>query len=238
MNWESYSFIMPARIVEYDAGNQTATVSVATKRVYSTSLVTDEQTDFGDLYIVPVHTLSGGSYAVTMPIQPGDSCLMLFSQFGYDHWLFNNKDDAGTVALDPPPWVNRKFSLQDGLCLVGFNTIPNAITDYSPEHAEFRNRLRTQYISLNSGGDIDIVGPAAGSLTLAGEYAVTAPTTAWTGDVAVDGELDMLGNAIVNVATPASATDAANKSYVDAISNAAISATDFADFQSKVMGLG
>lgn len=84
---------------------------------------------------------------------------MYFSQFGYDHWLFEDKDEAGTLASLPKPHLRRVFDKQDGLALVGFNTIPRAITSYSANHSQWRNDDASQLISLNEDTSIEITSP-------------------------------------------------------------------------------
>ena len=77
---------------------------------------------------------------MTFPVKPGDTCLVSFSQFGYDHWLYNDDDAAGTRDDgNPQPWTFRKFNVQDGFAQVGFNTLPRAISGYSATDSEWRN---------------------------------------------------------------------------------------------------
>ena len=235
MKWDDYNIVMPGRVIEYFPATQTATVSVSGERIFWTKNDSEGMVERGNLYDVPVHTASGGGYSITMPIKEGDTCLMLFSQFGYDHWLWKDEDTAGQFANNPAPWLRRKFSNKDGLCMVGFNTIPRAIPNYSATDAEFRNSDLSQYISLRENGDVDIAGPAAGSLTLATSYAVTVPETVWegnltmngsthsitgattiTGAVGIVGALAMNGNGISGVANPTGPTDVVTKAYGDA----------------------
>jgi len=234
MNWEDYNIVMPGRVVEYFPATQTATIQVSAERIFYSATDSESTIKRGKLMDVPVHTVSGGGYSVTMPIKAGDTCLMLFSQFGYDHWLWLDKDSAGSFAKNPAPWLRRTFSNKDGLAIVGLNTIPRAIPNYSATDAEFRNTELTQYISLREAGDIDIVGPAAGSLELATTYTVTVPDTTWTGNlvvtgtthsitgnitltgvVTIAGSLVMGGGAISGAADPVNPQDVMTKAYGD-----------------------
>jgi hypothetical protein len=234
MKWDDYSIVMPGRIIEYFPANQTATVLISAKRVYNSATESQEQVESGLLYDVPVHTTAGGTYALTLPIQPLDTCLLLFSQFGYDHWLWQDKDEAGEFSGNPSPWQRRVFSKKDGLALVGFNPVPRAIPNYSPTDAEFRNLDLDQFLSLRANGDIDIEGPADASLTIAVSYTVDVPVTTWTGDINLTGDitqtgnntivgnvdvtggLEMNGNAITGAADPVGEQDVATKAWVDA----------------------
>jgi hypothetical protein len=91
-----------------------------------------------------------------MPIKNGDTCVLFFSQVGYDHWLYHDRDTAGTLANLPKPWLGRQFDENDGYALVGLNTIPRAIQNYSGEHSQWRNEDATQVISLNDDASITI----------------------------------------------------------------------------------
>jgi hypothetical protein len=124
-----------------------------------------------------------------MPIKPGDTCVIMFSQFGYDHWLFNDSDAGGTYANTAAPWLHRRFSEKDGFAIVGLNTIPRAITNYHPTDAEFRNSDLSQFLALRATGDINIVGP--------NNFSVDVPDTVVinTSDTTVTSEFTVVGHA-------------------------------------------
>ncbi len=158
MKMDDYSIIMPGRIVEYFPATQTATVKISDTRTYSTSSVDDEQAVRPLLEDVPVFTPGGGGWHMTFPIKPDDPCLLNFSQFGYDHWLFEDADDAG-IRSDgqPQPWTKRRFDVTDGFAQVGWNNIPKAIDNYKANDAEFRNADATQRVTLLEGGNVEVV---------------------------------------------------------------------------------
>jgi len=155
-DFDDYFFNMPGRVVEFFPETQTATIRICVERIYSTADEAGAQKVRGLLEGVPVHVLSGGGWSLTMPIAVGDTCIIFFSQVGYDHWLFNDADDAGTHGGQPMYWTSRRFDIQDGYALVGLNTIPRAIQNYSVENAQWRNTDSTQVISLNADGSIVI----------------------------------------------------------------------------------
>lgn len=200
-NFEDYFFNMPGRIVEYFPENQTATIRICVERSY------DSSTDLGSLVArgllegVPVHTPSGGGWAMTMPIKVGDTCILFFSQVGYDHWMFEDKDEAKTHGGQPMYWTNRKFDLQDGYALVGLNTLPRAIQSYSPDHSQWRDADATQLISLNSDNSIDIKSPSLVRVTAPNveviattEVKITSPLTSMSGALAVEGNITTQGS--------------------------------------------
>lgn len=219
---QKMSIILPARIVEYFPENQTATIQICIDTVYSDAIAISESKAREPLEEVPVHTVSGGGWALTMPIKAGDTCLMYFSQQGYDHWLYEDKDLAGLLANLPKPWLRRQFSDDDGLALVGFNTLPRAIQQYSANHSQWRNDDTNQMISLNEDLSIDINSTVSVTInapevvvncenstvnatTLAKVVApnvdveasagvkITTPLAEFTADVLIGGKLDVIG---------------------------------------------
>lgn len=178
MNFDDYSFQMPGKIVEYFPLTQLATVQISNDETYSTSSDDDLQVTRSVIEDVPVYTSGGGFWHLTFPIKPGDNCLLQFSQFGYDHWLYNNADSGG-VRLDGQPntWTRRKFHLSDGFCQVGWNNLPTAIEGYHATDAEFRNVDRDQRISLLEDGQVHIkTGSTTINLTKDGDIDIDTPT--------------------------------------------------------------
>ena len=200
---------MPGRIVEYFPETQTATVKICVERSYDSANALGEILPRGLLKDVPVHTNSGGGWAMTHPIKEGNTCILFFSQVGYDHWLFNNEDEAGTFKGQPMFWTERKFDIQDGYALVGLNTIPQAVADYHATDSEWRNVDRSQRISLKADGNIHI---KTGSTTvnLAPDGAITMHTDTSL-DITADGETNITSPKVTvncTTATVNAATDA------------------------------
>jgi len=153
---QEMSIILPARIVEYFPEDQTATIQISAESVFSNSDLVSQTAIRKPIQDVPVHTPSGGGWSMTMPIKEGDTCLMVFSQVGYDHWLYKDKDVAGKQANLPRPWLRRQFSINDGFAFVGFNTIPRRITDYTTDGSQWRNSNATQNIHLKDDLSIEV----------------------------------------------------------------------------------
>lgn len=161
MDLSDYNIILYGRIVEFFPLDQTATIKISFNRNFETSGALGEQIVNEDLVDVPVHVPFGGGWSMTFPIKPGDTCMLLFSQVGYDHWFFNDKDEAGTFAEEPMYWTERTFSLQDGFAIVGFNTLLRSIENYSETDSQWRNVEADQIISLNEDKSISIDSPVS-----------------------------------------------------------------------------
>ena len=187
------SVIFPARIVEYFPENQTASIQISAETIFNDTEELSKSTARRPIHGVPVHTPSGGGWAMTMPIKEGDTCLIVFSQVGYDHWLVKDEDTAGRLAGLPMPWLKRQFSDDDGFAMVGFNTLPRAIDNYSTDGSQWRNSDSTQSIHLKD--DLSIVVDSPTSIT------INAPTVIVNSDsttVNSDNTIVNSDNTIVN----------------------------------------
>lgn len=212
---QKMSIILPARIVEYFPENQTATIQISVETVFSYAGAISDSRVRQPLEGVPVHTVSGGGWALTMPIKAGNTCLMYFSQQGYDHWLYEDKDVAGTLAALPKPWLRRQFSDDDGLAVVGFNTLPRAIKKYSANHSQWRNDDAAQVISLNEDTSIEITSPTklvinapavevnceTAEIKASKSTTIDSPATTVTGTLDVGGAVTMAATCDITGAT-------------------------------------
>ena len=106
---------------------------------------------------VPFLIYSGGGYCVTLPIQPGDDCLVVFGDCCMDAWWQN-----GGVQNQIE---KRRHDLSDGFAIVGFRSQPAVVTGYSPTTAQFRNKSGDAYIEID-GSNINI--KASGNITING----------------------------------------------------------------------
>lgn len=109
---------VPGEIVAFDPDTQTATVRPTVRRRIRTETGVQEM-DYPLLTDVPVFMPGGGLFALTMPVAPGDECLVLFSDVCIDAWF-----QSGGVQN---PIVARSHDLSDGFALVGFRSKPKAL---------------------------------------------------------------------------------------------------------------
>lgn len=149
-------YTLPARILKYYPENQTADITLCAEQVYSNYEGSLKNQKRIPILGVPVHTASGGGWALSFPIAEGDTCLVTFSQVGYDHWLYLDRDTGGTLLGQPSPQLRRSFNEDDGFVMVGFNTMPRVLQNVSSSDSEWRNTDKTQLISLKSNGSIEI----------------------------------------------------------------------------------
>ena len=197
INSELYSIIFPGRIVEYFPSTQLSRVKICAERPFNTVDELGGTLDRTILEDVPVHTPSGGGWALTMPIKPGDTCLLFFSQIGYDHWLYKDKDTAGKIANLPNPLLRRKFSEDDGFALVGINTIPRAVQSYSSTNCQLRNSDATQIINLKDDLSIEIDSTKSVSITAPTVTIVASTAINLNGKTTITGDLTVTGDASI-----------------------------------------
>ena len=203
---DDMSIIYPARIVNYYPATQTADIKISAERVRSSvnQLLKIEGRQL--IEDVPVHTPYGGGWSMTFPIKTGDTCLICFSQIGYDHWFIQDRDTGGTIATQPVPHLRRQFSEDDGFAMVGFNTKPRAIQSYHPTHSQWRDEDASQVISLNDNETITITSPVSltvnapsvvincdtADINASTNVTIDSPLTKITGDLEmIDGDFTM-----------------------------------------------
>lgn len=186
---EKYSIILPGRVTAFDELTQTATVQISVQRLFSNSESRNQDAGKREpITGVPVHVLQAGGWSLTIPVAAGDTCVLLFSQVGYDHWMFEDKDRADPVAKLPAPHLWRQFDEDDGFCIVGFNPIPRAIQSYAVDGMELRNADKSVSIKLGNNGDITLT--PTGKVFVAGDLDVSGLFTNPGNDLHVHNYVD------------------------------------------------
>lgn len=138
-----------AVIESFDSTNQTATAKISYKKTYfdvdsNTRKYIPRYVDYPILLDCPVIVITGGTSALTMPIQKGDDCLVLFNDRDIDSWFKN-----GQVAPVPS---TRLHSFSDGLILVGVRPLSRVLGGYDASRAV----LRTGDSKVAVGAKIEI----------------------------------------------------------------------------------
>ncbi len=113
------------QVVAFDPTKYTVTVKLVLQRAFYANPSRGTQIpvqplviDYPVLVDVPVFYFSGGGAYLVMPIQAGDTCLVLFNDRDLDPWV--------TFGASPAlPNSTRMHSLADGLALVGFRSQEN-----------------------------------------------------------------------------------------------------------------
>ena len=157
---------MPGIIQSFDATEQTVTVQCAIREKINMDGDLSWQ-EIPLLLDVPIIFPRAGNYILTMPIQAGDECLVVFGDSCMDAWWqsggIQNQIDC------------RRHDLSDGYAIVGLYSQPRRIQNYSTSTAQLRNITGDAYVEL-SGSNINIVGTnvtiSANNVTIGGSTTI------------------------------------------------------------------
>lgn len=129
----------PGIIQSVDYGRQTCTVQLAIREQLNHEGDL-EWVDIPTLPDVPFFVYSGGGYCLTLPVAPGDECLVVFGDSCMDAWWQN-----GGVQNQAD---HRRHDLSDGFAIVGFRSQPNVVGGFSSGSAMLRNVSGSAYIEI------------------------------------------------------------------------------------------
>ena len=107
----SINCIQIGTIESYNPLTNTASVSINFKR----KLKNGDILEYPILGDCPVFVLTGGTASITMPIDEGDTCLILFNDRNINNWF-----STGDVM---EPSNNRCHDISDGIVLVGIKSL-------------------------------------------------------------------------------------------------------------------
>lgn len=154
----------PGIIQSFDSTTQTVSVQLAIReKRYNDGEETWE--DVPLLVDVPVVFPRAGGYLLTLPIAPGDECLVIFGDNCMDAWW-----QSGGVQNQIDC---RRHDLSDGYAIPGPWSQPRVIPNYSTKSTQLRTENGEAYIEL-SGNAINLVG---GVITIQGSSVVIGGST-------------------------------------------------------------
>lgn len=167
---------MPGIIQSFNSTEQTVTVQCAIREKFNMDGNLSWQ-DIPLLLDVPIIFPRAGNYILTMPIQAGDECLVVFGDSCMDAWW-----QSGGVQNQIDC---RRHDLSDGYAIVGLYSQPRRISNYSTNTAQLRNLSGSAYVELD-GTTINIVGSEVN--INAPTVNVNGPNTTITGRTVIDGK--------------------------------------------------
>lgn len=144
-NGENLHVASPATILRFDSVNQRADVKLSLK----TKLKDETEIDGVDILNAPVIIASSGSYAITQPINVGDSCLVVFCDKSIDRW---KKDGEGFAPEHP-----RNHDFSDAVIILGVNSEKTKIDNYNQEALEIRTLDNSKKIAVEKAGNLQII---------------------------------------------------------------------------------
>lgn len=134
-NWKDYLFDSMnchalGTIQKFNVANQTAEITLNYPVSSFDSNGVESSLEYPVLIDCPVIILAGGAGALTFPVTPGDTCLILFNDKDIDNWWYSGQKQP----LNTP----RKHAFTDAIALVGLRSRQNAITDYASDKTQLR----------------------------------------------------------------------------------------------------
>lgn len=147
----------PGIIQSFDAKEQTVVVQLAIREKRMNKDGEESWVEIPQLVDVPIVLPRAGGYALTLPIQPGDECLVVFGDTCMDAWW-----QSGGVQNQIDC---RRHDLSDGYAVLAPWSQPRVLNNYSTNSVQLRTEDGSAYVEI-SGHDINIV--TSGNINIRG----------------------------------------------------------------------
>lgn len=131
---------IPGHFLTFDPVTQLAQIQIGVQRID----VNGNTFEPSPLIECPVAFLGGSEYFIEHQIDPGDECLIVFSQRCITGWK-----NTGGVANNP---IMRFHDFSDAAVLPGLRSQPNKITDHQNNGVRLRNKTGDKFIWLKNDG--------------------------------------------------------------------------------------
>ncbi len=139
--WKSNLRVACPGIVQgFDEKEQTVTVQLALREQVSDCEYNKQWMDIPMLLDVPIVVPRAGGYCLTMPINKGDECLVIFGDMCIDSWW-----ELGGIQNQQE---KRRHDLSDGFAILGAWSQPRVLENYSIDSCQLRNEKGTSMIEL------------------------------------------------------------------------------------------
>lgn len=176
---------LPAVIESFNPTNQLCSVKIQIKRKIKLQDGSIVSRDIPVLADLPLIFLNVKNFAITLPVQSGDECLVFFSERDIDNW-----HASGKVS---DPRTARRFDFSDGFVLTGVTSTPKKLDSYSATDLEIRMKNNQSKIILKESGDITLENETkitlkSPQIILDGETEVTK-TLKVDEDITADGDV-------------------------------------------------
>lgn len=184
---------IPGKIISFDPSTQTATVQPGVKM--KTRIDGEEGHEappniLNAPVLFPFASTSG--FALTIPIQAGDPCLLVFSQRSIDNW-----HDRGGVQPTEEGVGSRHHDITDAFVILAPAPKPNVLGSWQSDGIELRNRARDVYLKITDDGieghsntcTWGIAHDGSASITAPGGMTVTTPSANYSADVRASGDV-------------------------------------------------
>lgn len=131
---------IPGHFLSFDPDTQLAQIQVGIVRID----VNGKKFTPSPLIECPVAFFGGSEYFIEHQIDPGDECLIVFSQRCIDGWV-----NTGGVANNP---IMRFHDFSDAAILPGLRSQPNKISSFENNGIRLRNKSGDKFVWLKNDG--------------------------------------------------------------------------------------
>lgn len=153
---------LPAKVISFDAEKQTISCIPTVRELVNIN----GQVKYMDLPVledVPIQMPRAGGWIITLPVKPGDECMVIFQDLCIDGWWFR-----GGIQN----WNDlRRHDLSDAIAIFSPWSQPNAISNYLMDGIELRSVDGSTKITIKQGkisilGDLEVTGKITASDTI------------------------------------------------------------------------
>ena len=148
---------LPGIVTAVDLDAQTCSVQPAIQGVVRSPNETSQNVNLPLLVDVPICFYRCGTFALTMPLAPGDEVLVVFASRCIDSWWQQGGVGAQAEA--------RMHDLSDGFAMLAPTSQPRALADVSSENVQLRTEDGTAVLEITPGGAVNITAPGGITLT-------------------------------------------------------------------------
>lgn len=163
---------LPAKVTAFDAAKQTISCIPTIRELVNINGEVSYK-DLPELKDVPICIPRAGNWAITLPIQVGDECMVIFQDLCIDGWWFR-----GGVQN----WNDlRRHDLSDAIAVFSPWSQPNTISNYNTQYMEARSLDNSTKISFQPGkikviGDLEVEGKVNATDTITSDVDVISGT--------------------------------------------------------------
>lgn len=163
---------LPAKVISFDKEKQTISCIPTVRELVNIN----GQVKYVDLPVledVPIQMPRAGGWIITLPIKPGDECMVIFQDLCIDGWWFRG---------DIQNWNDlRRHDFSDAIATFSPWSQPNVISNYFEDGIELRSVDGSTKITIESGkisilGDLEVTGKISASDTITSDVDVIAGT--------------------------------------------------------------
>jgi hypothetical protein len=146
---------MPGIVESFDPANQTAVVRLAIREsIRNKDTRTVDNVEIPLLLDVPVQIPRAGGYCITLPVKPGDECLVVFGDMCFDAWW------AGGGVQNQ--MEKRRHDLSDAFAIVGITSQPRKLTNYPADRMTLRSERGSALLEISQ----DVISLSADSINI------------------------------------------------------------------------